>query len=180
MPPEPVGGTDPRDPRLLAEYLAGRSVPCPRCGYDLRDLRGTRCPECGDALRLQVGLVEPRPAAFLTLTLFAGMAAATGGLFWLFLWAEGGIPRMVEAFAEWVADPAGPALLPTSYRGRQMPIAGILLALAVGGAAVLTACLVRRRAFRRLSLSLQWAAAGAAGAAVAGLWALIIALVLLY
>ncbi len=48
--------------RLLEAYLAGRLSPCPKCGYDLRDLTfgGDRpkCPECGSALRLDTRLVH--------------------------------------------------------------------------------------------------------------------------
>lgn len=36
-------------------YLAGRSVPCPRCAYDLRDNTTANCPECGEPLVLKVG-----------------------------------------------------------------------------------------------------------------------------
>lgn len=31
----------------LLEYLAERDVPCPGCGYNLRNLTGALCPECG-------------------------------------------------------------------------------------------------------------------------------------
>lgn len=31
---------------LLLQFLDRRSVPCPRCGYDLRDLTRSVCPEC--------------------------------------------------------------------------------------------------------------------------------------
>jgi hypothetical protein len=61
---------------LLEQYLAARDEPCPLCGYNLRDLKGGRCPECGDALRLHVGLVEPKKAAFLTGLI--GLAAGGG------------------------------------------------------------------------------------------------------
>lgn len=40
---------------LLLQFLDGRSVPCPRCGYDLRDLTRPVCPECGEELVLTVG-----------------------------------------------------------------------------------------------------------------------------
>ena len=33
-------------------YLKGRSVPCPRCAYDLRDAPTATCPECGEPLLL--------------------------------------------------------------------------------------------------------------------------------
>src|SRR6267142_93193 len=54
------------DESLLEQYLAVRDEPCPACGYNLRKLTGKHCPECGDELRLHVGLVEPRRAAFIT------------------------------------------------------------------------------------------------------------------
>ena len=40
---------------LLLQFLEGRRVPCPRCGYDLRDLTRPVCPECGEELTLTVG-----------------------------------------------------------------------------------------------------------------------------
>ena len=40
---------------LLLRFLDGRSVPCPKCGYDLRDLTRPVCPECGEELVLTVG-----------------------------------------------------------------------------------------------------------------------------
>jgi hypothetical protein len=43
----------PEDPPLPAEYLAGVDVPCPKCGYNLRDQKGEVCPECGKALSVQ-------------------------------------------------------------------------------------------------------------------------------
>lgn len=46
----------------LAAYLADRDVPCPRCGYSLRDLRGSVCPECGRALVMQE-FERPQPRA---------------------------------------------------------------------------------------------------------------------
>ncbi len=33
--------------RSLTKFFAGRNVPCPNCGYNLRDQRTGRCPECG-------------------------------------------------------------------------------------------------------------------------------------
>lgn len=57
---EPDGG------EMLRAYLAERDEACPSCGYNLRGLLGGACPECGRRLRLQVGLVEPRLAWFVT------------------------------------------------------------------------------------------------------------------
>src|SRR5262249_51036576 len=53
----------PRD--FLREFLAGRDIECPLCGYNLRDLAGDRCPECGDQVVLRVNMAEPRQAALL-------------------------------------------------------------------------------------------------------------------
>ncbi|MEO0482960.1 MAG: hypothetical protein AAF138_05010 [Planctomycetota bacterium] len=36
----------------LRTYLKDRDAPCPRCGYNLRDLQRTSCPECGLPLRI--------------------------------------------------------------------------------------------------------------------------------
>ena len=64
------------EPGLLQAFLSGRDVACPACGYNLRDLQGSRCPECGDELHLQVGLVEPRQAAAIAGLI--GLAAGAG------------------------------------------------------------------------------------------------------
>lgn len=65
---------DDAGPDMLQTFLTGRDVPCPGCGYNLRDLPGGRCPECGDDLVLQVGLLEPRQAAGI-----AGLIALAAG-----------------------------------------------------------------------------------------------------
>jgi len=59
---------------LLREFLAGRDVSCPACGYNLRDLVGDVCPECGDRIKLSVRLTEPRQAS-----LIAGLIALSAG-----------------------------------------------------------------------------------------------------
>ena len=63
---------------LLLEFLRERDVPCPRCGYNLRNLTSPQCPECRKDLTLAVGLLKPRFGWFLaTVTpgLFSGIAA---------------------------------------------------------------------------------------------------------
>ena len=60
----------------LRAFLAGRDVECPGCGYNLRDLGGSRCPECGDELVLRVGLAEPRQGALIAGLI--GLAAGAG------------------------------------------------------------------------------------------------------
>lgn len=68
---------------MLLEYLAGRSVPCPRCRSDLRDAREPRCPECGETIRLQVGAARPL-VGWLILAIapgiFSGLAGAMLGI----------------------------------------------------------------------------------------------------
>ena len=51
---------------MLRAFVAERDEPCPNCGYNLRELTSEICPECGLALRLRVGLVEPRQAGWVT------------------------------------------------------------------------------------------------------------------
>jgi hypothetical protein len=41
-------------------FVQGRSVPCPKCGYELRDLQQAQCPECGEELELRVGSARPK------------------------------------------------------------------------------------------------------------------------
>jgi DNA-directed RNA polymerase subunit RPC12/RpoP len=53
------------DDELLRQFLADRSVPCPRCGYDLRGSAGANCPECGWKLRLGVEQGAPAITAWV-------------------------------------------------------------------------------------------------------------------
>ncbi len=45
----------------IAQFLAGRDVECPRCGYNLRDQTSDRCPECAHALTLSIQAQRPVP-----------------------------------------------------------------------------------------------------------------------
>jgi hypothetical protein len=70
---------------LLGQFLAGRDLlPCPNCGYNLRDLAGDRCPECGEELALRVQLSEPQMAAFLTGVVGLSAGAGFSGLILLY------------------------------------------------------------------------------------------------
>ena len=42
---------------MLRLYLENRDVPCPACGYNIKQLQSSTCPECGRELKLSVGLV---------------------------------------------------------------------------------------------------------------------------
>jgi hypothetical protein len=63
---------------LLLEFTRARWVPCPRCGYDLRDLQTPKCPECGEVLELKVGSPRVRFGWLLLACVpgcFSGIAA---------------------------------------------------------------------------------------------------------
>jgi hypothetical protein len=62
--------------RILLQFLADRDVECPNCQYNLRNLTSRRCPECGEEMKLSVGLVEPKQAAFITG--IVGLSAGVG------------------------------------------------------------------------------------------------------
>jgi hypothetical protein len=70
---------------LLQMYLVDRDVPCPSCGYNLRNLAGEVCPECGEGIALRVNVLEPRQAAPLAglVTLSAG--AGLNGLLLIYV-----------------------------------------------------------------------------------------------
>ena len=80
---EPSMTTADRQPadgdKLLLEYVRDRDAPCPRCGYNLRNLSTPTCPECREALSLAVGFNKPR-FGWLLVTVtpgaFSGIAAA--------------------------------------------------------------------------------------------------------
>ncbi len=77
----PTPAVAPRAHDLDADirvFLRGRSAPCPRCGYDLRDIQFAKCPECAEPLVLKLG--SPRANfAWLIVAMvpgcFSGVAA---------------------------------------------------------------------------------------------------------
>lgn len=96
-----------------AAFLQGRSVPCPNCGYDLRDSVGDRCPECGLPLRLQLV-----PSASALPALIVGTVVISAALgFSLLLW----IVMIIAYFVE-VANG------PTAYRVHTVLGGGVLIA----------------------------------------------------
>lgn len=70
-----LSGTEERQ---LVEFIRDRDVPCPLCGYNLRQNISARCPECGSALLLSVGLAEPFMAAWIMLAVSICLAPASG------------------------------------------------------------------------------------------------------
>lgn len=107
---------------MLREFLANRSTPCPRCRFDLRDVREPRCPECGEAIRLQVGATRPLVGWWIVaiapgiFSAIAGtiLAIPIGGT--LLFGKAGGIPPEVW-FCEAVAI-VSVSLLVGLWRGR--------------------------------------------------------------
>ena len=89
-------------------FLKERSYPCPRCGYDLRNIQMAVCPECGDPLILKIGSPRARfgwliiamapgcfsgvAAIFLLVpivgSLWHGIPPGRGGVPWPFFGAE--------------------------------------------------------------------------------------------
>jgi len=64
---------------LLLEFLRDRDVPCPLCGYNLRNLSAVTCPECRETLAIQVGFLKPRFGWLLATIVpgfFSGISAA--------------------------------------------------------------------------------------------------------
>lgn len=117
---------------LLARFLRARDTPCPRCGYNLRDLAGSTCPECGDGLALQVGLVEPRLAAYVTL--LSAVCMGFGASAFLALVA------LSQAAGTWFRSFSG----------------SLTLSQTASGALLLALVLAKRRRFRRWSSRVQW------------------------
>src|SRR5690242_19299363 len=72
------------DADLLIRFLAERDAPCPTCGYNLRNLQGTRCPECGDDLVLKVNVADARLAPLISGLVGLSAGAGLNGLLVLY------------------------------------------------------------------------------------------------
>jgi len=75
-PPEADPGAE------VIAFLRGRSAPCPRCGYDLRDLQRPLCPECGEPLVLKVGSPRAR-FGWLVIAMAPGCFSGVAAMFFL-------------------------------------------------------------------------------------------------
>lgn len=84
---------DEQDLASLRAFLAERDAACPSCGYNLRGLPSPACPECNQALRLQVGLVEPRLGHFIAG--LVGLAMGFGFCLIVGSWGIAEAPRAV-------------------------------------------------------------------------------------
>ena len=144
--------TEPASDEILHSFLRDRDVPCPLCGYNLRNLTGGRCPECGNDLVLRVGVTEPRLGAFLVL--LVACCTGFGGSLLFSLIALSAAPR------NWWEKPAALVLL------AQLLLTGVLLPVIVK----------KRPRFRRLSVSTQKTLAAIMCMLVGMHWACVIAL----
>ncbi|MEO1008619.1 MAG: hypothetical protein AAFX79_08635 [Planctomycetota bacterium] len=70
---------------LLVGYVRARDVPCPTCGYNLRDLATPTCPECGEGLVLRLGATTPRTALLVAGLAPILMSAGFCGILLLYL-----------------------------------------------------------------------------------------------
>lgn len=61
---------------LRRDFCRGRDVPCPACGYNLRNTPAATCPECGRALTLALSPLAPATGAWAVC--IAGVAAPLG------------------------------------------------------------------------------------------------------
>ena len=137
-----MGDPSPNQAELLRAYLAGRDIPCPGCGYNLRGLTIQTCPECGLFLHWplrkagsSVGWRLGLAAMICTYAALAVVALTTllgnilvGGIAILFLLEA---PRRVR---RWIRDRRAFIALPRHTR--QQMIAGWWLAAAVAGVLV--------------------------------------------
>ncbi len=64
----------------VVAFLVSRSVPCPRCAYDLRDIQTAKCPECGEPLVLKIGSPRVR-FGWLVLAMAPGCFSGVAALF---------------------------------------------------------------------------------------------------
>lgn len=88
VPTTSGGPAEPRNERMLREFLAEEDAPCPACGYNLRQLVGKTCPECGLLLKLAVGSDEPFKRTWAIALFVNSLIAGIGALFlslWLFM-----------------------------------------------------------------------------------------------
>lgn len=88
-------------------------MPCPRRGYNLRTLQGSRCPECGIGVRLGVHPTEPVLLLWSATLVEASLGAGIGVMFIALILGNAGTPSekwyWVIAIA-WVCIPIAAAI----------------------------------------------------------------------
>ncbi len=78
---DPTNNRPRRDPEAeVVAFLVGRSVACPRCAYDLRDIKTAKCPECGEPLVLKIGSPRAR-FGWLVLAMAPGCFSGVAAMF---------------------------------------------------------------------------------------------------
>ncbi len=71
---------DPTQADMLKTFVADRNVPCPVCGYNLRNLSSAQCPECSASLEMRVGSSDLRMGMWLVALLSAALPLGFGVL----------------------------------------------------------------------------------------------------
>jgi hypothetical protein len=138
--------TEAQRPHAVGEFLADRDVPCPACGYNLRDLSSARCPECGLALRLPLTARPSRGAAWwLGVVGIAGTAVALGDALVVSCLRSKGVEAVVAGLGlwwmfapakRWLRTPRGLAKLPRHKKQERVAVWWLALLLAAAWAAV--------------------------------------------
>ena len=70
--------------QLVQAYVRERSVRCPSCDYNLRNLTASECPECGQQLCLRIALATPNWAPFIAGVIGLSMSLGFSALLLLF------------------------------------------------------------------------------------------------
>jgi hypothetical protein len=125
---------------LLRSFLVDQDVPCPQCGYNLRNLRAERCPECGEQLVLRVNVAEPRQGALIAGLVGLSAGAGLSGLLLIYI----GIQVLYRGRESW----------PEMYRFVAITGGGFVVE---GGALLLWLWLWRRIRRRSLASRALWA-----------------------
>ena len=125
--------------QILQAYVRERSVQCPSCDYDLRDLTSSECPECGQELCLRIALATPNWAAFIAGVIGLSMSLGFSALLLLFAV----VIMMIEGSAT-----AMPGTIPSLIIG--LIVSCVLLGI----------WLMRSRSLRRHAAAIRWFLAG--------------------
>lgn len=99
------------DAAHLREFLHGRDIVCPGCGYNLRGLPGSACPECSQELVLTVRLAEPKLAAWIAGLIALGCSAGFSGLLFVYAAIRSILDGFITGSGEFFAVTLGPLAL---------------------------------------------------------------------
>jgi hypothetical protein len=90
------------DLELLNTYCRDRDVPCPSCGYNLRNTTSPTCPECGLSVSLGVTNAVPRvgplAVAMVAVGVTIGFSLTMSVVGWVGLWRQS---DDASIFADW-------------------------------------------------------------------------------